>query len=212
MKKSIILSSLLVGSCLYAGGDIAPVAEPIMEIPQIIDESGLYIGLGYGMFNQLNESIVVSNVSVGDIEYDVDTVVFQVGYKFNNYVAVEARGWYGVSDLTQTRSNLETELPGTYNAMGVYLKPMYPVTNDLDIYALVGYSSTTLEMDNGGIWDTDGLSYGGGVSYSITESLSVFVDYVMMATADEFDYDTLGTVNQADITVTTINAGVSYKF
>ena len=211
MRKGIILSLLLGMSCLYAGGNITPVEEPIIVVvPEEVDNSAFYIGLGYGMLNQLNENVKVGAVSFANSEYLLHTVMAQVGYKYNEYIGIEGRYWYGVSDLTQTQSGVDVDKTGTYMAMGIYLKPSYPIMDGLDIYGLLGYSAVTLDMDDGSKWDTDGISFGVGASYDITEDISLFADYLVVAYTDAFDTETVpGT---ADINVNTINVGVSYKF
>jgi opacity protein-like surface antigen len=196
---------------LYAGGDIAPVEEPIAEIPVVVDDSAFYFGLGYGILNQTNGNIVVATARP-DIEYNVDTAFVQAGYMFNKYLAVEGRFWYGVNDLTETIASVETKLSGDYSAWGIYVKPMYPITDSINIYALIGYGSVKLAMDNGEKWDTDGLSYGAGLSFNFTKNLSIFADYIVVAYNNEFEIVDAGVIGKSDINTNTINIGVSYSF
>ena len=50
MKKNILslISILALSGASYAGGDIAPVEEPIVVAPVVIDNSAFYLGLGFG--------------------------------------------------------------------------------------------------------------------------------------------------------------------
>ena len=207
--KLSLVSILALGSFAFAGGDIAPVVEePIV----VEDNSTFYLGLGYGYFNQNNDNI--DNTSE-NIELALDTVLLQAGYQYNEYIAVEGRYWIGVGDLEQSGS-LTNDLSGDYSAWGLYVKPMYPVTEEFDIYALLGYASTSLETDSGSYWDTDSFSWGLGAQYEVAENIVLFADYVNLGMPDSFDFtDGNGVIHSdvdADINLYTINVGVSYKF
>jgi len=214
MKKLTLLTSVLLVSNVFAGGDIAPIIEePIVQVPEVIvDESAFYLGLGYGLLNQTSENIVTDLVSGCDIEYELNTVMIQAGYKYNQYLALEGRYWYGIGDITKTELKTERKESGDYTAWGIYLKPMYPVMESLNIYALIGYASVELASDNGEFWDTDTLSAGVGAEYLIMDNLSIFADYVMMGNNDEFDIASPTGHGTADIAIYTINAGLTYSF
>ena len=223
--KNIVLSTVAVlamSSFAVAGGDIAPVEEPIVVVEPVITDAGFYLGLGYSFMNSdidfVHTSAITNDHSLG-AEYSA--VMFQAGYKFNQYIAVEGRYWLGVSDegfsaLTTTGSTFDTDA----TAWGVYVKPMYPVTDALDVYALLGYGSASI----GGVqvasnqtvdFDAEGFSWGVGAAYSFTENVSVFLDYVAF-TDDTFTNNvvTHTFLNQGDYdqSFDTINFGVTYQF
>lgn len=93
---------------------------------------------------------------------------------------------------------------------------MYPVTDALDIYALLGYASSDVEVSTSTFtfapdYDVDGFSWGIGAAYSFTESLAVFVDYTSMyddSTTDSIYWNNL----EVDNTITAVNFGVTYTF
>jgi opacity protein-like surface antigen len=143
--------------------------------------------------------------------------MFQGGYKINEYIAVEGRYWLG---LTEEAFEFDNAFFGRFEseaiAWGVYAKPMYPVTNELDVYALIGYGTASakgIKLKDGSVHDIDvaGLTWGIGAAYSFTENISVFADYV------DFQDDEVvikgktlgGKFNHA---FDSINIGVSYKF
>ncbi len=211
MKKITfsLVSVLALSALSFAGGDIAPVVEePII----VEDNSAFYVGLGYGYFNQSNDDI---GNTPANIELALDTVLLQAGYEYNEYIAIEGRYWIGLGDLEQSGS-IENDLSGDYSVWGIYLKPMYPVTEDFDVYGLLGYASTSLEADAGSYWDTDGFSWGLGAQYAVTENWVVFADYVNLGMPDSFDFTDTNSVLypdvDADINLYTINVGISYKF
>ncbi len=211
MKLSLV-SIMALGSLVYAGGDISPVVEePVVTG----NNSAIYVGLGYGYFNQSNDNIDLPSGLV-DIEFEVDSLLFQLGYQYNEYVALEGRYWAGLGKINQDGGYNPGDHTGTFDAWGFYVKPMYPVTDEFDVYALLGYGDTSIEYNNGAFWDTDGFSWGLGAQYAVTENILLFADYLNLGMPDSFDYtDENGIVTpnvSADINLYTINVGVSYKF
>ena len=210
IKRSLV-SILALGSFVFAGGDIAPVVEePIV----VEDNSAFYLGLGYGYFNQSNDNIAIDGT--GDIELDTNTLLLQAGYQYNQYVAIEGRYWIGLGDISQDGGVNAGDHSGDFDAWGIYVKPMYPVTEEFDIYALLGYADTSISYDDGAYWDTDGFSWGLGAQYAVTENILLFADYVNLGMPDSFDYTDENTVVHpdvnADINLYTFNVGISYKF
>jgi len=225
MKKlTLSLAAIFaMGTFAVAGGDIAPV-EPVVEEPVVVESTGaFYVGLGYGYFDQTMDDI--NNVSGNNVEVETDNVLFQAGYKFNEYVAVEARYWLGVGDATVTVDQIGSwgqtgDISGDYGTWGIYVKPMYPVTDSFNIYALLGYASTDLDTDtnaNGGKMDveTDAFSWGIGGEFFVTENIALFADYVNMGYPDDIDVTKNGgaeTTYDVDGDLYTFNVGVTYKF
>jgi len=202
-----IVSVLALSGLGYAGGDIVPV-ESATVVPAV-DNSAFYIGIGYGYFKQTSDDIAVIP-PVSDVELEADSVMLQAGYRYNEYVAFEGRYWIGVGDISQSGGYQPGDHSGDFSAWGLYVKPMYPVADGFDIYALLGYSDTSVEYDDGAYWDTDGFSWGVGAQYAVTENILLFADYISMASQDSFEFS--GQDIDADIDLYTINFGVSYKF
>jgi len=232
--KNIVLSAAAVfamSSFAVAGGDIAPIQEPVVEVPEVVapvTDAGFYVGIGYGSLSgdetYTYADIAGASVSVEQESRDFDQLLLMAGYQFNSYVTVEGRYWLGMNDLSDNFW-YAGELVMTKNeldAWGIYVKPQYPVTPEFNIYALLGYATTTLdqtaEVNTAGVnprfstsTDLDGFSWGIGASYTFNDSVSIFVDYVSLYddTYDEYDYDALAS---SDFTIDTINVGVSYRF
>jgi len=202
--KLSLVSVLAMSGLAFGGGDISPVVE---EIPVVIDNSAFYVGIGYGYFNQSNDNIAST---AANIEFDVDSVLLQAGYQYNQYVAFEGRYWIGMGDISQSGGLNPGDYSGDMNAWGLYVKPMYPVADNFDIYALLGYADTSVEYDNGAYWDTDGFSWGLGAQYEIMENVLIFADYVNLSIQDSVDFES-NDIN-VDVDIYTFNIGVSYKF
>jgi len=193
MKKTLLLS-VLASTMIMAGGDIAPV-EPVVETPVAApQDAGFYVGMAYGLVNM---GLAFPGF---DRDGNSDALMLQAGYKINPYVAIEGRYWF-------TDKALLCPICHYYfhaDSWGIYVKPMYPVTNEIDIYALLGYGDTYPEV-NGykPPYDTDGFQWGLGASYEFTSDIAVFVDYVSL-----YDDTNIG----QDLTIDTWNFGVTYKF
>ena len=87
----------------------------------------------------------------------------RVGYDFMNYLGAELRGTYGIA---KDKGN-------KFKQIGAYLKPNYDVTDEINIYGLLGASKT-----NVGVGSQTGLSFGAGLDYGINDKVSVFTDVV----------------------------------
>jgi opacity protein-like surface antigen len=201
MKKITLsfVSAVALSGFAVAGGDIAPV-EPMVETPTpVITESGFYGGLGYGYFKQSTDSPL-------NVDVESDSIVLQAGYQYNDYLAFEGRYWIGMGGVDQTPMNAS----GDFDAWGLYIKPMYPVNESFDIYALLGYADSTIDYDSSWDWETDGFSWGIGVQYEVMSNIVLFADYVCMASDDSVDINSNSV--SADIDLYTVNFGVTYKF
>ncbi|MGW8168729.1 MAG: outer membrane protein [Sulfurovaceae bacterium] len=237
MKKfsGSIVVGLLLSSFALAGGDIAPV-EPAVVVPApVVDDSGFYLGVAYG-FGHTDEDYTetfvgdVNTSMVGTGEVDYNAIMAQAGYKFNQYIALEGRYWWslghndwkwsenyyvdGVLDGSASGSDADGD---ELRAWGIYIKPMFPVTEQFDIYALLGYGNVKLSDDAGEWLDENDFQWGIGASYEFTENLSIFVDYVRLL--DEGDSSIVELIEPGGIltstwddTVYTINVGLTYKF
>ena len=221
MKKlTLSLTAILAMSTFaVAGGDIAPM-EPVVNTPVVVEEvstGGLYLGVGYSLLKSDAKFVDVKHhgVHIGKVDFDDDysAMMFQAGYNFNPYVSVEARYWVGLTD------NSFTVVGNTFDsdasAWGVYLKPIYPVTSDFNIYALLGYGSATVNdvQINGANrdFDIDGFSWGIGASYSVTENIAFSVDYVDFQD-DDITFEGINTSGTFEHAFDSINLGVNYQF
>ena len=226
--KNIVLSAVAVfamSSFAIAGGDIMAPEEPMVDVPEVMEvevvDQGFYAGLAYGSLNaeatRSADGLYGGTATETLFDESFTELMFQAGYKFNQYVAVEGRYWYGVESTIDwgVADNLgvlySTDM--SIDAWGLYVKPMYPVTDAFDIYALLGYGNAdyAVAYDNGASWTADafdGFSWGLGAAYSFTDNVAVFVDYVSLY--DDTYVNNAG--NNVDFTIDTWNFGVTYTF
>jgi len=222
--RKFTLSSVAVlamSGFAIAGGDIAPV-EPIVEIQEapVVNDSGFYLGLAYGYADISQDYSGFDGRFTWNekIEDNFNTIMLQAGYKINTYFTLEGRYWNSVGDgdWTDTWDGGSSGSNSDFSAWGVYVKPMYPVTEEFDVYALLGYGNVNYDSHYGQDdpvhnLDDEGFQWGLGASYEFTDNFAVFADYVELYNDDMTDIWDGGQEN-IDSTIYTINIGVTYKF
>ncbi len=194
--KKIVLSMLAIiamNSAVYADQYTAAVESEKEE--RLPEDKGFYIGLAY---SHLSHDIDHENLST-NYELDFNAIMLDVGYKFNPYIAVEARYNVSLGDTDVDDQLEEAEV----SVLSFFVKPMYPIAPEMDIYALLGYSFTDAShTPNILSFDEGAFSWGAGASYDLTEEFAVFAEYT------QFYNDTL---NGFDHVVDSFNIGVTYK-
>jgi len=216
MKKSIraIAAALVLsGIAAQAGGDIVPVVDPVPVENGCRD--GFYVGGAVAI-----QRMYAGNKSWSAYELGQDKTVPLVGilgYKFNCYLAVEGR-------ISQTVYEEDYADILTYS---IFLKPMYPVTEDFNVYALIGYGVVDAKKTDGQtpapsneIGDTivnkGSFQWGFGLSYDINEKWSLFADYTRLMNKQSippqklYYYDAPNAWDH--ISDDSINVGVTYRF
>jgi len=186
-----VLTFIASSTLLTAGGDILPyepyvqeeivvpmeevvpapivqevVAAPVVKEPVVAtvvpkekpeaDVSPFYVGLG--VVAARYDSSCTSTVAGCDGIDKTAGLLLRGGYDFNPYFGVEARG---ISTFIKDDG-------GKIQHYGAFLKPMYPVSEALNVYGLLGYAKT---KTSGGLRVTDvsGLAYGIGLEYDLSD-------------------------------------------
>jgi len=220
IKKEILLPILVViGSSSLAMADTFNNTQPETYYQQE-PISHFYIGAAYGMTKVEDDYIYEDHYGYYNehTEIDFDALMLQAGYQYNPYIAVEFRYWFSMSDGDYSLSSGWIPDAGSYSdfdAWGLYLKPMYPVTNEFSIYGLLGFSGVVVDGELG--WDLlneNSFSWGIGASFDFTQNIAVFVDYVQLYddTFNNYGYYSYDYYSPGDTSVDTINFGLSYKF
>lgn len=123
---------------------------------------------------------VYGTVGYANVEADdatVGAIQGRLGYKFNPYVGVEGEAAFGVSG--DTVSGIDVDLQ---HEVGAFVVGFAPVTPNIDLFARVGYTSSTFETSLGDV-DGDGVAYGLGGQYHFTDKDGVRLDWT------RHDYD-----------------------
>ena len=191
MKKIILSSSffLIMSGLAYAGGDLLPtvfeteevvvpieayvapepvviptpkpIATPVsiptpvpipVPVPVVnnILPLGLYVaaGLTAARYNPDCACPVQGSVD------KTAGLIGRIGYDFNEYIGLEARG---------IRTNWKSN-GGKIKHAGLFVKPMYPVSEGINVYGLAGYAKTTTQGSKRRV-DAEALAWGLGLEY-----------------------------------------------
>ncbi len=215
MKKLTLSVIAFAAICTFAaagGNEILVEDKPVAPIQEELsgNDAGFYLGAAY---SRTHNETTITNGRHGEVDFD--GVMLQAGYKFNPYVAVEARYWnMGDEEIDMEHPTKDTKHFDTeFDGWGIYLKPMYPVTQEIDIYALLGYGHQNTV--NGPYNPSDeGFSWGLGASYSFTENVSVFIDYTKVYddTAVKNRVTSRGNIIDVDVESSAWHVGLSYQF
>ncbi len=147
-----------LGSSAYAGGKYAePQDAPVTPIADTVNPLPLYVGLG-ALASAVSKDCPCSNADrLKDMTYGA---LARIGWDFNQYIGLEAR---------YLNAPIEEDFSTTTH-YGIFAKPQYHITNQTNIYALVGYGQTTVKgcgLNNGELKEA-GLSYGIGFEYDFS--------------------------------------------
>ncbi len=157
--KQILTVYMVVATLVsytHAGGKVvAPIEAPVTPIPPVVNPIPLYVGIG-ALASLINrDGCICSPDAMKDRRFGG---VARIGYDFNNYFGLEARG-------LKTFGN---DMFSDITHYGLYLKPQYHFIDQMNIYGLIGYGKTTVDYTNGiqsSTTKANGLAYGVGFEY-----------------------------------------------
>ena len=120
--------------------------------------NGLYAGVGISTARfKTNCKCATTGTKVGAGTDKTAGVMGRIGYDFNQYVGVEARG---------IRTNWKSN-GGKIKHLGAFVKPMYPVGNATNLYGLAGIAKTTTQGNLRRV-DSNSFAWGAGIEYDIS--------------------------------------------
>jgi len=185
---------------------VAPT--PVVK-PKNILANGFYAGLGITGVRYEHNCKCKNNGAKLKNKDTTYGLMGRVGYDFNQYIGIEARG---------ARTNWDSDGSKVKHA-GVFVKPMLPIGNSSNVYGLVGVAKTTVRGKMPTV-DAEGLALGVGVEVDISKDtpkdgkysrdfdghgdqekgLGIFVDYERMH------------VKSSSPDIDAVSAGVTYDF
>ena len=170
------------------------------------DKDGVYATIG-GTY--LSTELDLSDIDVsgetvnlGVQDADITMITGRLGYRINDFFAVEGEAGFGLGgddfdrtvpiDLLGNSVNVDTNV--TLDVKNYYIafaRGILPVSEDLDLFARVGYGQATAEADIIGTVsgftasgsaedDASGLAYGVGAQFNFTESDGIRADYTRL--------------------------------
>jgi OOP family OmpA-OmpF porin len=163
--KTILVCSTLFTMNLYGGGKtIAPPEAEVVDIGE--DISSLYVGVG-SVANKFHAC--GNNCTYEDQTYGL---MLRAGYEFNAYFGMEVRAIRTFLDKGPFGG-----VPMAH--IGVYAKPEYAISEDFNLYGLLGYGYTK-NLGNGrrlNYFDDDhGFSSGLGLEYDLSDKKGDFLE------------------------------------
>jgi len=204
MKITLALSALLVSTTFtFAGGggkNVMKAMEPVLAIPTLEVVKDYYVGVGYSCAQVTGDNPDQEFLAMGAISVDV-------GYRINEFLAVEARYTHSIGDINYKTWNVDRDLDGSsLSNLGIYLKPQYNF-EAFGLYGLLGYGQ--VKLDNGeNTFTENGLQYGLGTTFTVLGT-NIFLDYRRLYDGEGFD--TLASENQ-DVAANSYTLGVNYLF
>ena len=133
-----------------------PIPKPVLPTPiPVVNDIlplGLYVAAG------LTAARYDPNCNCITAKGKVDKtagLIGRVGYDFNEYFGIEARG-------IKTNWKSEGEDLEHY---GAFLKPMYPISNAINVYGLAGYAKTETAGVTRRKTDAEAFAWGLGLEY-----------------------------------------------
>ena len=171
---------------------IKTVLPPVPPLPPIIPDNSankFYIGLGLIGVKYENDCTceTLKSVENKDTTYGL---MGKIGYHLQEYIDIEGRA--SKTNWASDGSKVEH--------FGIYVKPIIPIYETLNIYGLMGLAKTEVSTTNMPSADAEGLALGVGLELDLVKNITMFVDYERMHVES----------NSPDIDA--ISTGLSYSF
>jgi len=234
MKKFLMItvSTMMIGSGVYGGGNIAPV-EPVV-VPVVApehDTSGWYIGGALYYNNVYSDDYSWFN-NAQDTQDEIAGFTGIVGYNYNEYLAFEAR-----ASIELFQEDYADEYHFSF-----FAKPQYRFRDEANyeddyftIYGLIGFGYVNVEGTDG---DTPGapeivgktlvddwqFQYGIGLSYTFVDTdhpendsgdWSIFVEYTRYMKDESISSTRLYDYNPNsydELSMNGLSIGLTYQF
>ncbi len=201
MIRALTLTGAMLASLALAGQAVAD------------DDEGLYINVG-GTILSTELDLTMTEVQgqivdLGVQDTDITMINGRIGYRLNDYLAIEGEAGFGVGsdkfsqivpvDVAGTvldiNANIDLNVDDYYVG---FARGIYPVSDDLDIFARVGYGQATASAGiqatieqlagisaNGSVEDkADDFAYGAGIQFDFTDDDGIRADYTRLDKTD----------------------------
>jgi opacity protein-like surface antigen len=161
--KKILLSTIVAGTMVMAGGDIAPVAQVAPDS----DDSGFYVTgkIGSGQTFQTSDWNYFDE-DAGNNVYGMVGLGAGYRYRFNPEWFVDAElglytAFYGEDGMERTDYDVSVRPGYTFSDYGI------------DVYAILAETYTKIQK-HGHDWTT---GVGAGIGYNVTKDLKITAEY-----------------------------------
>lgn len=179
MKIVSTVASLALVTQLYAGGNIVPVSEPVIEETHheeaIHNESNFYL---------IAKALTISGDTVnhGHATLDGDRGYgfgIDIGYRLGHGFALEYDFSRATNTVTETDEHHHSDKgDATYTTHAIDLVYTHHLTHTVGLFVKGGYEYEKEEIDDFHIDSSDkGFAYGAGLEYKMTDQYTFVVEY-----------------------------------
>ncbi len=177
--------------------------------------SGFYVGLGITGNRYKDSCKCTTATSTSLITQKITNkesnlaLLTRVGYDFNPYIGIEARGIRSIADDNDFK----------LSHIGLFLKPMIPIGDITNLYGILGMAKTKVTGNIPRV-DTESVAFGGGLEFDLSKDVPKEGRYSRKfdGKGDQekgvgffLDYERLVVKKDAP-NLDTLSAGVSYDF
>lgn len=174
------------------------------------DKDGVYITIGAtNLSSDLDLSdldVAGQTVDFGSEDINVTMLTGRLGYRLNEFLAVEGEAGFGFGGDALNRTvpvnvqglpvNVDTNIDlNVKNYYVAFARGILPISNEFEVFARLGYGQATAEADivasasgltaNGSTeQDADGVAYGFGAQYNFTPRDGLRADYTRLEDTD----------------------------
>ncbi len=158
-----VVAMATLSTSIWAGGKVvAPIEAPVEPIPVLNTPSPVYLGLGL-LFGKYSGICGSPTCPYEDATYGA---LVRAGYDFSQYLGLEAR-------LLGTFFGDDAQGGQRLRHLGLFVKPMYPLGEDFNVYGLLGYGWTKSKVTAKGTslkaFNDHGFSAGVGLEYDLSD-------------------------------------------
>jgi opacity protein-like surface antigen len=170
------------------------------------EKDGVYVTLGAtNLSSEVDLSdldVAGQNVDFGSEDISVIMLTGRLGYRLNDFFAVEGEAGFGLGgddferavpvNVQGTTINVNTNVDLTVdNYFAGFARGIFPVSEQFDIFARLGYGQATAKADivasaaglttsGSAEEDADGLAYGVGAQFNFTDHDGIRADYTRL--------------------------------
>ena len=158
---------------------VAALVVGVSTVALVNAEEGLYAGVNLTQVAYKEDGLPTFNPIA---------VAFKLGKQFNKNFALEGRLGIGVSDDEVTVSGLPVSVE-VDNYFGLYGKGIYPASDAVSVYGLLGFTRGELTAKAGGfsVSDSDSdLSFGLGVDFVVSPIASLNLEWARLLKGDGY--------------------------
>jgi outer membrane immunogenic protein len=202
---------------IFLLGSVATLA--LSSSQALAADSGAYIGLSAG-YSNTEVDVSGTGALAGTLSEDIKGGELGVVAGYRHYVTDsffvggEGEATWSDADWEVSAGGVTVEAEKKYS-LGLAIKPGYQFTDKFAVFGTLGWKWSEYELSAAGVSDGDtfdGLSYGGGVEYAVSDKISVGAEYTRVNLGKQtYDYGG-GDTFTFDGDENVVKATVTYHF